>query len=100
VVIADTRYLAEDAAALLIVNYDLLDAVGDCRDAMKDGAARAHSDLDSNVVAKFALAYGDIDATFADAPHVFDEVIWQHRGGGMALETRAVLASLDPASER
>jgi len=32
VVIADTRHIAEDAAALLIVNYDLLDAVGDCRD--------------------------------------------------------------------
>jgi aerobic carbon-monoxide dehydrogenase large subunit len=99
VVIADTRYLAEDAAATLIVNYDLLDAVGDCRHGMKDGAARAHSDLDSNVVAKFALGYGDIDATFADAAHVFDEVIWQHRGGGMALETRAVLASLDPGSD-
>jgi carbon-monoxide dehydrogenase large subunit len=99
VVIADTRYIAEDAAALLIVNYDLLDAVGDCRDAIKDGAARAHSDLDSNIVAKFALAYGDIDAAFTDAAHVFNEMIWQHRGGGMALETRAVLASLDPVSD-
>src|SRR6202008_3282015 len=93
VVIADTRYIAEDAAALLVVNYDLLDAVGDCRDAIKDGAARAHSDLDSNIIAKFASAYGNIDAAFTDAAHVFDEVIWQHRGGGMALETRAVLAS-------
>ena len=99
VVIADTRYIAEDAAASLIVNYTLLDAVGDCRDAIKDGAARAHSDLDSNIVAKFALAYGDIDAAFADAAHVFNEMIWQHRGGGMALETRAVLASLDPVSD-
>jgi carbon-monoxide dehydrogenase large subunit len=99
VVIADTRYIAEDAAALLIVNYDPLDAVGDCRDAIKDGAARAHSDLDSNIVAKFASAYGNIDAAFTDAAHVFDEVIWQHRGGGMALENRAVLASLDPVSD-
>jgi carbon-monoxide dehydrogenase large subunit len=99
VVIADSRYLAEDAAALLIVNYDLLDAVGNCRDAVKDGAARAHSDLDSNAIAKFASVYGDNDAAFADAAHVFDEVIWQHRGGGMALETRAVLASLDPVSD-
>jgi aerobic carbon-monoxide dehydrogenase large subunit len=99
VVIADTRYIAEDAAALLIVNYSLLDAVGDCRHAIKDGAARAHSDLDSNIIAKFASAYGNIDAAFTDAAHVFDEVIWQHRGGGMALETRAVLASFDPVSD-
>jgi carbon-monoxide dehydrogenase large subunit len=66
VVIADTRYIAEDAAALLTVNYSLLDAVGDCRHAIKDGAARAHSDLDSNIIARFASAYGNIDAPFTD----------------------------------
>ena len=55
VVIADSRYIAEDAAALLIVNYDLLDVVGDCRNAIKDGAARAHSDLDSNIVARVCV---------------------------------------------
>ena len=48
---------------------------------------------------KFPLAYGDIDAAFADAAHVFEEAIWQHRGGGMAIETRAVLASHDPVSD-
>jgi aerobic carbon-monoxide dehydrogenase large subunit len=99
VVIADSRYIAEDAAALIIVNYDLLDAISDCRDAIKDGAARAHSDLASNIVAKFTLAYGQIDAAFANAAHVFNELISQHRGGGMALETRAVLANLDPISD-
>jgi aerobic carbon-monoxide dehydrogenase large subunit len=99
VVIADTRYVAEDAAALMIVHYDPMDAVGDCRDAIKQGAARAHADLASNVAATFRLAYGDSDAAFTGAAHVFEEQIWQHRGGGMAIETRAVLASHDPASE-
>ncbi len=99
VVIADTRYIAEDAAAAVIADYDVLDAVGDCRDAIRDGAPRAHSDLDSNVAARFPLAYGDIDAAFAGAAHVFEEAIWQHRGGGMAIETRAVLASHDPVSD-
>ncbi|HKM88736.1 MAG TPA: xanthine dehydrogenase family protein molybdopterin-binding subunit [Xanthobacteraceae bacterium] len=99
VVIADTRYIAEDAAAALIVHYDVLDAVGDCRDAIKQEAPRAHVDLASNVLATFRLAYGDIDGAFADAAHVFAEEIWQHRGGGMAIETRAVLASHDPASD-
>jgi carbon-monoxide dehydrogenase large subunit len=99
VVIADTRYIAEDAATSITVDFEVLDAVCDCRDAIKDGAARTHSDLDSNIVAKFVSAYGDVDAAFTDAAHVFDEVIRQHRGGGMALETRAVLASLDPLSD-
>ena len=99
VVIADSRYIAEDAAAAVTVNYDVLAAVADCRAAIKDGAPRAHSDLQSNVAARFPLAYGDIDAAFAGAAHVFEEAIWQHRGGGMALETRAVLASHDPVAD-
>jgi len=99
VVIADSRYIAEDAAAALIVNYDELDAVADCRIGVQDGAPRAHSDLQSNVIARFPLAYGDVDAAFAGAAHVFEDMLWQHRGGGMALETRAVLASHDPASD-
>jgi aerobic carbon-monoxide dehydrogenase large subunit len=99
VVVADTRYIAEDAAAAVVVNYDVLDAVGDCRDAVEDNAPRAHSNLESNVLSTFRLAYGDVDAAFAGAAHVFEEEIWQHRGGGMAIETRAVLASHEPASD-
>jgi aerobic carbon-monoxide dehydrogenase large subunit len=99
VVIADSRYLAEDAVAAVAVDYDVLAAAGDCRTAVKDDAARAHSDLASNVIARFSLTYGDVDAAFADAAHVFEETLWQHRGGGMALETRAVLASHDPVAD-
>ncbi len=46
VVIADTRYIAEDAAAAVVVDYDVLAAVGDCRDAIKNGAPRVHGDLE------------------------------------------------------
>src|SRR3984957_5364480 len=74
-------------------------AGGDCRAGVVEGAARSNSALDTNVAANFRLAYGDIDAAFDGAAHVFEEEIWQHRGGGMAMETRAVLASHDPASD-
>jgi carbon-monoxide dehydrogenase large subunit len=99
VVIADSRYLAEDAAAAVVVDYDVLAAAGDCRTAIKDDAPRAHGDLASNVIARFPLTYGDVEAAFAGAAHVFEEVFWQHRGGGMAIETRAVLASHDPVAD-
>jgi carbon-monoxide dehydrogenase large subunit len=99
VVIADSRYIAEDAAAAVLVDYDVLAAVGDCRAGIAEGAPRAHSDLATNVIARFPSAYGDIDAAFAGAAHVFEEVLWQHRGGGMAMETRAVLAVHDPVSD-
>jgi carbon-monoxide dehydrogenase large subunit len=99
VVIADTRYVAEDAAAVLIVQYDVLPAVSDCRGGAEESAPRAHSDLKSNIASTFRLAYGDTDSAFAGAAHVFIEGLWQHRGGGMAIETRAVLASYDPVSD-
>ncbi|HEV2630335.1 MAG TPA: xanthine dehydrogenase family protein molybdopterin-binding subunit [Pseudolabrys sp.] len=98
VVIADSRHIAEDAAALVDVDYDPLKAVSDCREALKDGSPRAHLALDTNIASKFRMAYGDVDAAFASAAHVFSEDIWQHRGGGMAMEARAVIAQPDPLS--
>src|SRR5262249_46037043 len=51
VVIAESRYVAEDAAALVAIDYDVLPAVSDCRDAVKPGAPRAHCDVDDNIAA-------------------------------------------------
>jgi aerobic carbon-monoxide dehydrogenase large subunit len=99
VVIADTRYVAEDAASLVAVDCEILPAVSDCRDAVKPGAPPAHCDLSSNVASSFRMAYGDADKAFAAAPHVFEADMWQHRGGGMALETRAVLAAFEALSD-
>ncbi len=99
VVIAENRYVAEDAAAAVAIEYEELAAVSDCRDGLAPGAAHAHSDLATNVAAFVPMRYGDVDAAFATAAHVFEEQIFQHRGGAMTLEGRAVLASHDPASE-
>jgi carbon-monoxide dehydrogenase large subunit len=99
VVIADTRYLAEDAAAALIPQYEVLPAASDCRAAAAENAPRAHSDLPSNIASTFRLNYGDVKAAFASATHIFNEELWQHRGGGMAMETRAVLAHHEPVSD-
>jgi carbon-monoxide dehydrogenase large subunit len=99
VVIADSRSIAEDAAALVAVDYELLPAVEDCREAIKPGSPKAHSDVADNVAAALNMAFGDVDAAFAKAAHVFEEKFWMHRGGGMSLETRAVAASHDAASD-
>jgi aerobic carbon-monoxide dehydrogenase large subunit len=99
VVIADTRYVAEDAAAALLPQYDVLPAASDCRAAAADDAPRVHNDLPSNTVSTFRLKYGDVEGAFAGAAHVFNEELWQHRGGGMAMETRAVLAHHEPVSD-
>ena len=99
VVIAEDRYIAEDAAALVAVDYDILPAVSDARDAAKPDAPRVHCDLADNVAAYVPMAYGDVDAAFASAPHVFEEELFLHRGAAMTLETRAVLASYDAVGD-
>src|SRR5215470_6731657 len=91
VVVADNRYVAEDAAAVVAVDYDVLPAASDARDAVAMAAPAAHSDLASNIAMTTPMSFGDVDAAFARATHVCEETIWAHRGGGMAMETRAVL---------
>ena len=49
VVIAQTRYIAEDAAALVAVDYGPLPAVSDCRQALALGAPRAHHAREDNL---------------------------------------------------
>jgi carbon-monoxide dehydrogenase large subunit len=98
-VIADNRYIAEDAAAAVAVDFEPHSAVSDCRDALAPDAARCHSDLATNTAAYVPMSYGDVDAAFAGAAHVFEEEIFQHRGAAMTLEGRAVLASHDQAAD-
>src|SRR5205823_13199847 len=51
IVLADSRYLAEDAAALVAVDYDVLPAVADCRQAVASDTPAVRRELNSNVAA-------------------------------------------------
>src|SRR5262245_54728753 len=59
IVIAESRYVAEDAAACVEVDYDPLPAASDCRAALENGAPRAHLDTPDNAAAVFKVGYGD-----------------------------------------
>src|SRR5690606_4224191 len=98
-VLAEARYGAGDAPRMGLVDYDVLPAVAGVRDAVVEGGAPVHPDLGSNIVVELPMAFGDVDAAFAKAPHVFHERMWQHRGGGNAMEPRCVLASHDAATD-
>ena len=99
-VIANTRADAEDAAALVDVDYDPRPAVADWRRALDADAPRAHADLASNLVAPLKVGFGDVPAVFARAAHVFKETIRTHRGGCHAMECRGVVARPDSISGR
>jgi carbon-monoxide dehydrogenase large subunit len=94
IVLADDRYLAEDAAALVEVDYEVLPAASDCRRAVEPGAPAVRRELNSNVVAAYKVAFGDADAAFAKAAHIFHEDLYQHRGAGHPIEGRGLLAEV------
>jgi len=100
VVVAVNRYVAEDAAALVNVEYDILPAVADARAALAKNSPNVHRNAPHNLLAEFDIAYGDVTAAFANAPHVFRESLWQHRGGGHSIECRGCVARYDVNEER
>ncbi len=100
VVIADDRYLAEDAAVLVEIDYQPLPAVVDCRTALVADAPRAHRGAPHNLVAEFDVRFGGVDAAFDGAAHVFAETLWQERGGSHSIECRGSVAAYDPLDDR
>ena len=100
VVIADSRYAAEDAAVLVAVEYEPLAAITDCLQAIQPGAPRADTRKQSNVIKEFRQAYGDVEAAFASAPRRTRLALKTHRGCAHSIEGRAVLANYDPVEDR
>ena len=91
IVIAADRYVAEDAAALIEVDYEVLPAALDCR---AEDAPPARRELRSNRVISYKVGYGDIETAFAKAAHVVREDLWVHRGAAHSMEGRGILAQI------
>ncbi len=100
VALATSRYVAEDAAALVQVEYERLPVVADCRAAVRPGAPLAHSDTKDNIAAHFVQSYGNVASAFERAAHTASVSLWQHRGSGHAIECRACLGHYDQATDK
>ena len=98
-IVADTRYHAEDAVTLIEVDYDPLPSVAGCAAAFADNAPQVHAGRDDNVLVRFGQSYGDADAAFASAEHVFAERFVQHRGAAHPIEGRGAVARYDALDE-
>jgi CO/xanthine dehydrogenase Mo-binding subunit len=94
-VVADDRYLAQDAAQLIAIDYEPLPAMVELETAGADGAPRVHAEVPANRAARVVQRVGDPDAAFAHAPHVFHERLAIERSCGSPLETRGVVAEYD-----
>ena len=97
VVIAASRYIAEDAADLVSIDYQPLPAVASTAAALAPGAPLAHEGARDNIAVHVVQQAGDPDAAFSAAPHIVSETIVVTRGGGHSVECRAVAAHFDTA---
>jgi carbon-monoxide dehydrogenase large subunit len=98
-VVADTRYVAEDALALIEMDIEELSAASDCRDALSAGAPDVHVHRKGNLLIDFVQAYGDAKAAIAAAPRRLVVNLKQHRGGAHPIEGRGLVASFDAAND-
>jgi carbon-monoxide dehydrogenase large subunit len=89
VVLAASRYAAEDARERIEVAYAPLPSVQDPGDP---GPARVHDDIPDNLAGRVTLARGDVEAALRAAPCVAGTRLVIGRGGGQPIETRGVVA--------
>ncbi len=99
VVVATDRYLAEDAAELVDVDYEELPAVTGTQAALAADAPRLHPEAESNVATDRTFSFGPVEAAFADADHVVGGEYTFPRYSSMPLECYAVVANWTETAE-
>ncbi len=92
VVVATDRYLARDAAELIEVEYEPLDAVADPEKALAAGAPAVHPEWPDNIAYTFHQEGGDVEEAFRQADVVIRQRIVSQRLIPTAMETRGVVA--------
>jgi CO/xanthine dehydrogenase Mo-binding subunit len=98
-VAAVSRYVAEDALELIIVDYEPLQVVADPVKAMQSDSPLVIEEKGTNVMLQRTFNWGDVDAAFVNADYVYTEKFRWHRLGANPLETFGVIAEWDPVDE-
>jgi carbon-monoxide dehydrogenase large subunit len=93
VVLAENRYLAEDAAELVEVDYEPLPVVAALESALDPAAPLVHARFGSNLIGEKIWETGEVDAAFASADFVLHETFKVHRGTSSPMEPRGLIAA-------
>jgi carbon-monoxide dehydrogenase large subunit len=99
-VVAASRYIAEDAVAEIFVRYEPLDAVVDLEAALAEDAPRVHDDLDTNEAAWVYQQKGDYESARAKADVILSRRFTYDHGVAAAMENRGVVADWDGRGQR
>jgi len=99
VVVAESRYLAEDAAELVDVEYDPLPPVVNSEDALRGGAL-VHEEWGDNVMCYNELTAGEVEEAFRTAAVVVSERFQTNRHHALPLETRGCVGNYEEAMDQ
>jgi carbon-monoxide dehydrogenase large subunit len=95
VVVAASRYIAEDAVDQIDTEWQPLPAVTDPERALGPAAPLLDEDAPGNVVADISFLDGDVDTLFNGAEQTFSKRLYAQRHYGAPLENDGVVASFD-----
>ncbi len=98
-VVAENRYLAEDAAQKVFVDYGPLPVVVDVEKALEPDAPLLYEEWGDNIMLKADFSSGDTAQAFREASVEVRETFRTNRCTGLSIETRGCIAKYDPASE-
>ena len=93
-VAAVDRYVAEDGADAIAVEYEPLEVVPDVEAALR-GDVIIHEEQGTNVAGGHHVKLGDVEGAFREAEYTRKEVLRVHRHTGNPMETRGLVASYD-----
>ena len=100
VVVAESRYIAEDALDDIVVDLETLPAVVDLEAAVTAGAPRVHDDLPSNVASHVRQKKGDYRSAAAKADLVLKRRFRYEHGISSPIETRGVVAQWNARAQQ
>jgi carbon-monoxide dehydrogenase large subunit len=100
-VVADSRYRAEDAVDAIVIEIEPEQALVDYEQGMAEGAPLVHPGSDSNMLHTVPppMPRPDVDEIIAGAPVVLTETFRQHRYSTVPMETRGVVAQWERHSK-
>jgi len=99
VVVAESRYAAEDAAMLVGAEFDPLPAVVDPKEGLRPGAPIVHEQFGTNLISELAAAKGDVRGALRGAPHRLQRRFHHHRYAALPIECRGVVSAYDARTQ-
>ncbi|UGS38989.1 xanthine dehydrogenase family protein molybdopterin-binding subunit [Capillimicrobium parvum] len=98
IVVADTRYIAEDARDLIDVEYEPMEPIVDPIAAAEDTTNLVHDELGTNIAYERTFTFGEVEQDFADADIIIKDRLHWRRCAAQPLDCAGAIADYDPGT--